>query len=403
MASARQQRTQVVLRLLAVNAAGALLLLAAAELVLRAIDPPAAVPYTVHPPDTAITVSVDPRVTFGVQGDALFETNALGLRGPMPGPDDTLRIVALGGSTTECFVLSLEESWPWRLGRLLAERTAQRVWVGNAGRAGRNTRQHYFDVRYVLPEVGRVDAAILLVGINDLFNRMIQGESFEPADVVALDEAGAYIRTALEVSPAAGGWLGRMRLVGRGRRALEALTLLEPRQRSIHRTLNHALPDFYVWARQMRAAGRPVDTPPPMDAAMAEFEGNLSLMIDGLQQQGIAPVLVTQPALWRAGLTEREMAALWLGSADGWPPRAEGGPYYTVRVMERLLDRYNGALRSLARQRGIELVDLATLLRAGLDTGYDDIHFNEAGSAKVAGILAERLIGGKALAKAGRR
>jgi len=228
---------------------------------------------------------------------------------------------------------------------------------------------------------------------------MIQGNAFEAVDVAALDTAGEYIHSALEVSPAAGGWFDRLHLVVRARRALEILELQSPRQREIYRTLNHALPDFYVWARNMRTAGRPVDVAPPMDSALAEFETNMSRIVDVLQARGTVPVLVTQPALWRDDLTPAERDALWLGSADGWPPRTEGGPYYSVRVMADLLDRYNQVLRQIAARRGIELIDLAKLMHADLGTCYDDVHFNEAGSKKVAEILGERLLAGKAISR----
>jgi len=65
--------------------------------------------------------------------------------------------------------------------------------------------------------------------------------------------------------------------------------------------------------------------------------------------------------------------------------------------MAQLLEMYNGALRQLAARRGVELIDLARLLRVDLETCYDDVHFNEEGSKKVAEILAERLMAGKAL------
>lgn len=392
MEAPHPRRGGTLARLLLVDAAGVLILLVGAEIFLSAIDPPASAPYGVHPPNISVTVKVDPGVTTGVNDDSVFETNTLGLRGPLPTPDDRVRILAIGGSTTECLVLSLEESWPWRLGRLLSERMGTTVWVGNAGRAGRNTRQHYFDARYVVPELGRVDVVILLVGINDLFNRMIQGDAFEEADVVALDAGGSYIRSALEVTAAPDEWVDRLHLVRRGRLALERLRLLSPRDRELRRTLNHALPDFYVWAREMRAAGRPLDTIPPMDGPLAEFARNLSLILDELQAHGATPVLVTQPAMWRDDLTDKERGALWLGSADGWPPRTEGGPYYTVRVMENLLEDYNGVLRRMAARRGVGLVDLASSMPASLATCYDDIHFNENGARRVSEIMATQLI-----------
>ncbi len=370
----------------------------AAEFWLSRRDPPAAVRYSVYPPGQVTTVRVDPRVTPGVTGDAEFEINAVGTRGPLPETDDDIRILAIGGSTTECFVLSLEESWPWRLGRHLEEGMGRKVWVGNIARAGRNSRQHYFDAAYVLPQFGRVDLALLLVGINDLFNRMIQGEVFETEDVLAR-EADGEIDRVLHVSGTGDSWIGRSALARRARRALEAIDLIRPRPREVNRLLSHTLPDFYVDSRAMRAArGRTIDALPPMDAPLAEFERNLSLIVERIRANGTTPVLITQPALWRAGLPPDQEALLWLGSADGWPPRREGGPYYSVEAMAAMLAMYNDALRRVARAGEVPLIDLAARVPQDVTTFYDDIHFNESGAAAVARILARDLIASGALA-----
>lgn len=386
----RRVKARTAAFILLINAVLVILLLAGAELVLSAFAVPAAVRFSVYPPSQVVTVKVDPSVTPGVSGDAVYEVNALGTRGPLPKSDDEVRILAIGGSTTECFVLSLQESWPFLLGRSLEEKTGRRVWVGNIGRAGRASRQHYFDARYVAPQFGRVDFAILLVGVNDLFNRMIQGKEFEPADVVELDAGGTYIKTALQISENRESRIGRLQLVKRGRRLLESLSLLSPREREIQRLLSHTLPDYYLWSREQRAArGETIDSLPPMAAPLAEFERNVALTVKALREIGTASVLVTQPSIWRADIPEEEERLLWLGSADGWPPRRSGGPYYSTRAMAEMLEMYNASLRRVAASESAELVDLAKLVPADLTTFYDDIHFNESGAKRVAEAISD--------------
>ena len=385
-------RARGVFLLVLLNAVAVVTALSIVEFWLARREVPAAVRYSVYPPDQVTTVRVDPRVTPGVHGDAEFRVNELGTRGPLPSSANARRILAIGGSTTECFVLSLEESWPHRLGVLLSDATGSGIWVGNIARAGRNSRQHYFDATYVAPQFGRVDLALLLVGINDLFNRMIQGNAFEPADVVELESEGDYLHTALHVgAAAAGAW--DFHLVRRGRRLMERLELMVPANREIRRLLSHTLPDYYANARAMRAArGITIDTIPPMSEALSEFERNLTLIIARLRGHGIEPVLITQPALWRDGLTEQEDALLWLGSADGWPPNREAGPYYSVDAMERMLRLYNDTLRRVALTEHAPFIDLASIVTSEVSWFYDDIHFNEAGADRAARALAEALL-----------
>ena len=382
---------------IALNAVLLLVVLGLVELGLSWYEVPASVRYSVYPPNQITTVKVDPRVTPGVRDDAVYEVNALGTRGPLPSPDDDLRIVAIGGSTTECFVLSLEESWPYRVGQLLEASTGKRVWVGNIARAGRQSRQHYFDAKYVVPELPRTQLALLMIGINDQFNRMVQGDAFETQDVLELDGEGSDLAAELNVGEAPGGWLAQRHLVRRGRLLLEWLKLLSPREREVRRLLSHTLPDFYVNGRAMRAA-RDVtkETLPPMQEPIAEFRRNLALIIALLRQRGTEPALITQPSMWRDDLTSQEDGLLWLGSADGWPPRNDPGPYYSVHAMAAMLRLYNDALRGIAKDEGLLLIDLAMLVPSDTTILYDDIHFNEAGAERAARVIADALRDGPA-------
>jgi len=397
-------RCRSALLLILINGVLLALALAAFELGLRLFEPPSSVRYSVYPPGQITTVKVDPRVTSGVHGDAEYEVNEVGTRGPMPSAGDDVRVVAIGGSTTECFVLSLEESWPFLLGSLLEDRSGRSVWVGNIARAGRSSRQHYFDAKYVIPQFGRVDAAVLLAGINDQFHRMTQGREFETVDVVALDAAGEYIATALHVTEPAQDWLEGIHLLRLSRRALESFQLLDPKQREIRRLLSHTLPDFYVQSRAMRAArGETIEALPPMEEALAEFQRNMSLTLALLRQRQARPILVTQPSLWRVGIPPEEERLLWLGSADGWPPNRESAPYYSAGAMAAMLEMYNEVIRRLAASEGAVLVDLDALLSGDRTALYDDIHFTESGSSRTAAAIADKILADGLLERRRRR
>src|SRR5262245_21223643 len=76
-----------------------------------------------------------PGVMPGIEGESNFEINADGLRAHPFDDSQQYRILALGGSTTECLYLDNFEAWPHLLQDALNRRTGLRTWVGNAGRS----------------------------------------------------------------------------------------------------------------------------------------------------------------------------------------------------------------------------------------------------------------------------
>ena len=74
----------------------------------------------------------------------VHQRNSLGFRGPEPPADMARRliVVTVGGSTTECFDLAEDKTWPAQLARLLA-RVFPNLWLNNAGLSGNSTFGHY--------------------------------------------------------------------------------------------------------------------------------------------------------------------------------------------------------------------------------------------------------------------
>lgn len=99
---------------------------------------------------------------------AIYTTNSLGLRGDEPPARASGRhtIMAVGGSTTHCWFLADEDTWPARLQTGLRSAGAD-VWVGNGGVEGHSTNAHLSFVREVVAEL-RPETVVFLVGINDL-------------------------------------------------------------------------------------------------------------------------------------------------------------------------------------------------------------------------------------------
>jgi len=79
----------------------------------------------------------------GIDGTIEFTVNSLGLRGPEVDLNKVdLRILCIGGSTTESLFVTDKLSWPWSLQNQLSQRLGKRVFVGNAGRSGHFTLHH---------------------------------------------------------------------------------------------------------------------------------------------------------------------------------------------------------------------------------------------------------------------
>jgi hypothetical protein len=111
----------------------------------------------------------------GIRGPTRFTTNGQGVRGPeMPPRPEAIRILCIGGSTTECLYLDDAKSWPYLvMARLNEQGSTRRVWVGNIGRSGASTIEHgQFARRSEL--MNEIDWLIVFSGVND-YLRYVNG------------------------------------------------------------------------------------------------------------------------------------------------------------------------------------------------------------------------------------
>jgi hypothetical protein len=133
--------------------------------------------------------------------------------------------------------------------------------------------------------------------------------------------------------------------------------------------------------------------PDPDDPLLDQLSGwqpsfipQIERIVDEMESVGSRVVLMTLPGLYLSDRrpTERAMQI-------GHLPSGTNNPL----VLGRLTERYNEALRRLARRRGLQLIDLELWSRSVLeprDTFFvDSVHLLERGQAELGRYLAERL------------
>ena len=340
------------------------LALGAAELVLRVRNPlgfrmrgntlklPANQVYDIRADERSRSDQLDAHV--------VHTKNSLGFRGPEPPDDfkDWLTLVAVGGSTTECFYLSDGRTWPERLAVRL-QPDLRKVWVDNAGLDGHSTFGHLLLTRQALVPL-RPKVILYLVGLNDMFT-----DAPREFDRVEQDPWGA-IADHSEV----------------------AATLLNLYRWSRTRKIE----DLGAMPKPVALRDRPLHPVPPaqaerlwkeQDPRLAAFRDRLERLVALDREHGIEPVLITQPSLLggvdpRTGIDTRPMEVeLWekLDGALAW----------------RILERYNDVTRQVGRERGVLTIDLARSLPKDSTFFYDFFHMTNEGADRVGAILHDAL------------
>ncbi len=353
------------------------------ELLLRLVLPVAPDKYYPWPPHLSHAFRPNPGVLPGISGVSHFSMNKWGIRAEEFSDDQDYRILAVGGSTTECLYLDDAEAWPRRLqDGLNASGKLGRVWVGNAGRSGLNTREHVAYLQYLPPQYPKLDAALLLVGVNDLLTVLQQGRAFDPnfIDTAAGQEAILYRafslfpgKNSLEFFDATG--YGRLWRRLRQRRP----TLGDPMGLVID-----DVGQCYVDARDRRKAAISLrDDLPDMSLALGTYQRQLERIIVLCRGQSIRPVFMTQPTLWRDDLPPELAKLLWFGYM------MNSAEFYSVKALREGMAAYNAKLLQVCAQNRVDCIDLAGMVEKDTSTFYDDMHFNEEGSRKVAAIVTE--------------
>ncbi|MFZ5448881.1 MAG: SGNH/GDSL hydrolase family protein [Thermodesulfobacteriota bacterium] len=299
----------------------------------------------------------------------VHQRNSLGFRGPEPPADFSrdLTIVTVGGSTTECFDLAEDKTWPYRLSMKL-QRDFKHLWLNNAGLSGNSTFGHFILMQDYLVKL-QPKVAIFLVGINDLgisgerdFDERIHGLNFR-----SLERFLASVAVHSELATA----------------ALNLYRFYFPKSVMINNQNDPQETDFskltpFVVSEKARAA----IIKEHQDHYLSPYKNRLEKLITICRQHNIIPVLLTQPVLYgnivdpATGVDlGRKFVAKDMDGATAW----------------EVLELYNDVTRQVGREQGVLVIDLARQMPKDSRYFYDLMHYTNAGAEKMADIIATLL------------
>ncbi|HET9306450.1 MAG TPA: SGNH/GDSL hydrolase family protein [Candidatus Sulfotelmatobacter sp.] len=316
----------------------------------------------------------------GVSPKVTFTVNALGLRGPMPPQvGNAYRIITIGGSTTECIAQDDAQEWPHLLMVELNQRQKRLpVWVGNAGVSGLATVDHASCLRR-LSVLRQADLLIFLIGVNDLAAALLfDGASTQK---VLEDRAALFAQHAPDGVSHVRGLLRRSWLLALVRNSLKHLSQMIFAWRSQQ--------DFPIGASLSGRAAGPVLPLPDLRLALAEYAQRVRTLEQLCRQYQRRCVFLTQPTMWRAGLSAAEQSLFYSGGVG-----SHGVPsgYVSAPELGRAMAAYNQVLLAVCREDQLECYDMAAAIPKDTSAFSDESHYNDNGTRLVADYLAERLL-----------
>jgi hypothetical protein len=341
--------------------------------------------YFVWPPNFSMTFDAAENIPSGVTFPSQLTINAAGMRGDLPEDDQSYRILAVGGSTTICVYLDDRQAWPFLLQQDLNESLGRNeVWVGNVGRPGHRSDHHILQMEKLLDQYPDIDMVVSLVGINDLITNLPVTDQ-RPLRVPVQSERQMLVMS-FSLFP---GWDDdtpwyQRNLFGR----IQRLSTWRPMPGTKDLQPMDEKGEFVgTLRRYRRRAGRFRHDLPDLEAHRSVYAANLNRMVDIAQSRKVRLVLVTQPTLWNEDLSAKERELLWAGGPPFFSLR-EGATYFSAEALAIAMAGFNGTLLKVCRDRNIECLDAATHIEPTTDNFYDDAHFTEQGTAKLAKLIS---------------
>lgn len=354
----------------------------AVEVILRAMAP-IADPYKLNkrrpnlvqtyirssfPANMRIQLSTEPGLP-GMDGrGTTFTTNNVGLRGDsllMPKPEDELRVFVVGGSSTETLYLDDSQA----MTRVLQDRldsivSGKRVKVYGAGKSGAKSYDHIEMIAHRLVHLDP-DALVVFAGINDLLAAM-HGRNYlmlppplgAPDTEWTLPQLVRFTLTEFQL----GRRLFSLLKPDDYRDAVEQITFRSNFRRSVR--MREALP--------VGVSAPRIDVAP--------YRRNLISIVGIARSHDIDLFFLTQATTWNSRVDTEVAKWHWLSAGPDSSYRGE--------MLDQAMEAYNDAVRAVAAEFNVPVLDLSRLLPKSGEYFYDDVHFNPRGADTVGALLA---------------
>lgn len=376
----------------ALLSAGALVCaMAAVELGLRVFRP-----LEIHRYSDAIRVTAPIRLPLGqtiphVKPSIVFTANKFGFRTRSVNsklkPEGTIRVLCVGASTTLSEPQNTEDTWCARLETKLKALGIGNVETAAFGRDGWRA-VHLLDWTVHNALDYHPDIVITLMGVNDL--AFAGGAQWKPADLDAVVHAdllpdavrqrcAARLPGVICAAVASRGTMAAFEACAEHLQWCRLIAGIQPVQNSQRATTlewhSGNLPHLRAMLAAQPYSASPQREPDPID----EFSAAMDRLVAYLTAARVSVIMLGQPTLWSSELSQAEKAALWfpVTTRTGWVRTDPGW-------LDAEMQRYNARQRDIARARHAAYVDLDGRIPKNLDYFFDDCHYTDAGSDKMA-------------------
>lgn len=286
--------------------------------------------------------------------------NSLGFQGPEKPSyfDSSLSIVTVGGSTTACWYISTEKTWPSLLYKKLSD-TFNNFWLNNAGIEGQSSYGHMYLLKDHLIKL-KPKVIIFLTGINDVDRKDISRHDYS--------SARSFKQFALRNS--------------------EVLNIAVAYLRN-KKAIAHGLATRYIDFKNKKTDTLNLSEDTILKALLAQqplvksYEQRMRALVDTCLKYHIRPVLMTQPLLCGLGIDT-------VSGMDLEKVRIVRG--MNGKMWNRKLSLYNNVLKKIGKEYNIPCIDLAEMLPRNSRYYFDFVHQTNEGTAKIAELIAPSII-----------
>ncbi|MDO9530840.1 MAG: SGNH/GDSL hydrolase family protein [Deltaproteobacteria bacterium] len=291
--------------------------------------------------------------------------NHMGFRGEPPPKNfaEYLTIIAVGGSTTACELISDHKTWCDILAVKLKSKFKS-LWLNNAGLDGHSTYGHIVLMEDYIIRI-RPKVVLFLVGANDIgleTSRIYDKEQLKKPFTGLVEPLFNYLVDKSEVL----------------NYSINFCRFFKAKRRG----LIHTLWNF----NEVNQSDIPTEKVIPIilehkQKYLAPYAERLNRLMDICRLNSIKPVLITQPTVFGDLVDQTTGINLARANTHNW----------NGKVLWQILELYNDVVRNIAAQHQVELIDLAREMPKITEYYYDTYHFSNTGCQKVAEIIYQDL------------
>ena len=285
--------------------------------------------------------------------------NSLGFRGEeLPQyASDSLSIICIGGSTTECSYLSDGKTWPDILA-LKLHNNFDKLWLNNAGLDGTSTYAHIILMEdYIIKLKPKV--LLFMIGVNDRLK--VNFDKFDTAifKKINLTSFKGCLKSLANKS--------------------DVINLALYFYRFMRTPTAHTYIDFEkasTVASDYKPLSALID-----ERSLEHYRQRVDKITEICLKNSIDPVFITQAAIYGNiidDVTGVDFSRLNVEGTNGI-------------IAWELLERYNNILHNSAKENDLMLIDLGREMPKSSLFFYDFYHFTEEGAEKAADIIYQML------------